>query len=275
LDWLSEYRGGWQALFPNAGDTCTVDAIPHPFHGEWSRTAVAVVDEGPTSATVTSGVRSPMTMRRHFQVDTAANTLLVTSQVTNTGTTPTTFVLGEHPALALPAGARIFAPAGPVHVDSRPGGSLADLQPGGEGAWPMAPRANGEQQDISTIPQEPSERLCYLPALREPWAVAAWDDRAVALVWDRDAFPHMWFWQQRGGAGFPWFGRADITALEPAMHWPANDGLAGAIARGQARTLVPGGTWTSWLRVRISIWSGEVPESVSADGKIHYEGGTR
>jgi len=36
-DWLSEYRGGWQELFPNAGPPTTVLEVPLPFHGEVSR----------------------------------------------------------------------------------------------------------------------------------------------------------------------------------------------------------------------------------------------
>ena len=36
LDWLSEHRGGWQEMFPNAGAGCTVEGVPHPVHGEVS-----------------------------------------------------------------------------------------------------------------------------------------------------------------------------------------------------------------------------------------------
>ena len=39
LDWLSAYRGGWQEMFPNAGNPGTVLGAPMPFHGEVSRTA--------------------------------------------------------------------------------------------------------------------------------------------------------------------------------------------------------------------------------------------
>ena len=44
LDWLSDYRGGWQLLVPNAGAACDVDGVPLPFHGEWSRTHVSVTE---------------------------------------------------------------------------------------------------------------------------------------------------------------------------------------------------------------------------------------
>ena len=57
LDWLSEYRGGWQLLVPNAGAGCVVDGIPLPFHGEWSRTTVDIVDASSTEVTMRAGTR--------------------------------------------------------------------------------------------------------------------------------------------------------------------------------------------------------------------------
>ena len=44
--WMSTYRGGWQELFPNAGTACTVDNIPHRYHGEGSTDAWTVVAHG-------------------------------------------------------------------------------------------------------------------------------------------------------------------------------------------------------------------------------------
>ena len=44
LDWLSEYRGAWQELFPNAGDACEVMGTPLPFHGEVSAARWEVVE---------------------------------------------------------------------------------------------------------------------------------------------------------------------------------------------------------------------------------------
>lgn len=34
LDWLSEYRSGWQLLVPDANTACEVSGLPLPFHGE-------------------------------------------------------------------------------------------------------------------------------------------------------------------------------------------------------------------------------------------------
>ena len=33
-DWLTNYRGGWQLLVPNAGSECEVDGVFHPFHAK-------------------------------------------------------------------------------------------------------------------------------------------------------------------------------------------------------------------------------------------------
>ena len=44
-DWLSEYRGAWQELFPNAGAACEVMGVPLPFHGEVSTARWEVADQ--------------------------------------------------------------------------------------------------------------------------------------------------------------------------------------------------------------------------------------
>ena len=38
MDFMSEYRGGWQVLFPNTGNSSKINGIELPFHGEVSRT---------------------------------------------------------------------------------------------------------------------------------------------------------------------------------------------------------------------------------------------
>lgn len=68
LDWLSEYRGGWQLLVPNAGVACVVDGVPLPFHGEWSRTRVDVRVLQPHRVQFRSGVRLPLVVERVVEV---------------------------------------------------------------------------------------------------------------------------------------------------------------------------------------------------------------
>lgn len=270
LDWLSSYRGGWQCLLPNAGDPCTVGGVPLPFHGEWSRTRLDVMSVSENKAILRSGTRLPLVARRTVEILDGRNVVRVSTTLRNVGPGNVSYVWGEHPAFALSAGARIHIPAGRVEVDATLSGPLADLTAGASGQWPRVPSSTGST-DLSIVPGA-AERLCYLVDVEEPWAVAVEDDTAISLAWDGDAFPHLWFWQERGGAGFPWYGRAGITAIEPATHWPSTGGLAGAITRGQARVLEPGATATSWTSIGLSRWSGGRPVHVDADGTVEYEG---
>src|SRR5262245_24201663 len=50
IDWLSGYRLGWQEMFPNAGDACTVMDVPLPFHGEASGARWEVLEHTSTRA---------------------------------------------------------------------------------------------------------------------------------------------------------------------------------------------------------------------------------
>jgi hypothetical protein len=270
LDWLSEYRGGWQALLPNAGDPCTVDGIPLPFHGEWSRTQLDVLRRDENSVTFQTGTRLPLLAQRTVRIRPGA--VRVSTTLVNQSSAPVPFVWGEHPAFAFDVGAQLFVPATRVEVDASPPGPLADLVPGSSSQWPIAMTASGTV-DLSTVPEYPTERFCYLVDMPQPWAVAVDGPLAVGLSWDQAAYPHLWFWQERGGPGFPWFGRSSITAIEPAAHWPSSGGLQGAIDRGQALVLAPGQSASSWFCVSVSKWSGSNPIGVDSSGNVSYEGG--
>lgn len=271
LDWLSDYRGGWQTLAPNAGDPCTVDGVPLPFHGEWSRTRVDVAQLSDTAVTFISGLRLPFILERTVEVLPSASAVRVRTTLTNDGTADAPFVWGEHPALALGPGAKLVIPAGRVEVHDVATGPHSDLEPGSSSTWPHGTTSSGEV-DLSTIPETEAERLCYLVDVEQPWAAALDADVAIGLSWDSAAYPHLWFWQEQGGPGFPWYGRSAITAIEPAAHWPSNGGLQGAIERGQARFLAPGESASAWACISVSPWDGRNPVGVDAEGNITYEG---
>src|SRR5262245_2548664 len=60
LDWLSEYRGGWQELFPNAGDDCAIAGVPLPYHGELSVARWEVADRDPRMVALRCASRLPL-----------------------------------------------------------------------------------------------------------------------------------------------------------------------------------------------------------------------
>lgn len=270
LDWLSEYRGGWQTLVPNAGDPCAVEGIPLPFHGEWSRARVTVVNREEYGITVQSGLRLPLVARRSISVDPNNRAVTIKQSITNVGSSQTPYVWGEHPAFALSPNARLHIPAGSVRSAAVRVGTHQDVLVDAEGSWPTMPGAGDTPIDLSIVPAQPTERLCYLPDIVGGWAVLEDSDISVALSWDVSAFPHIWLWQEIGGNGFPWFGRSAITAVEPQSTWPAN-GLAAAIETGQAQWLDPGQSTDAWMTVAIVDTLTGIPKGVSRAGAIEYE----
>lgn len=270
LDWLSEYRGGWQTLLPNAGDPCTVEGVPLPFHGEWSRARVMVAEQNKYGITVQSGLRLPLVSRRSIVVDPKNRAVTIAQSITNVGGSPTPYVWGEHPAFALAPFARLHIPANIVRSAAVSVGTHQDILVDASGSWPMMRGAGDIAIDLSIVPTQPTERLCYLPDVRGGWAVLEDSDISVALAWDVSAFPHIWLWQEIGGEGFPWFGRSAITAIEPQNTWPAN-GLAAAIETGQAQWLGPGQTADAWMTIAIVDTLIGTPKGVKRTGTIEYE----
>lgn len=100
-DWLSEYRGGWQFLMPNAGPECEVDGVNIPFHGEWSRTRVDIIAQTESMVRVRAGTRLPVVVEREISLLSNPYRVVITTEVRNTSTEPTSFIWGEHPAFSL------------------------------------------------------------------------------------------------------------------------------------------------------------------------------
>ena len=239
LDWLSEYRGGWQLMVPNSGDACVVDGVPLPFHGEWSRTCVKAERLEPGRVRFRSGVRLPLVVERDVELHDDPQRMSLTTTVTNVADVAQAFVWGEHPAFASGPGDRIDLPIGPI-------ADVIDPLDGPTTTWPIAPSSGA---DLSVIPTDtPLEDVHFLPNRPAGWCALRRPHVGVAMSWDVGDFPHMWIWREFASPGFPFYGRASIVALEPASSWPGG-GLAQAIRSGQAHWLEPGATRTTTVTV--------------------------
>ena len=125
----------------------------------------------------------------------------------------------------------------------------------------------GGQIDLSVVPEAEIERLCYLHDRPEGLAAMQHGKKVIGISWDLEAFPHLWFWQEIGGKGFPWFGRAQITAIEPASTWPSF-GLEAAIKSGQAFYLKPGEVRSAWTTFSVStVAAKDIMKIKSVDSK--------
>lgn len=269
LDWLSEYRGGWQELFPNAGAACEVGRVPLPLHGEASTANWSIVDSGPVHVVLRTATRLPLTLERRMWLPEGRPVLLIEETATNVSRLPVDFLWGHHPAFDAKPGALLDLPDSVAQVPADYDLPLNDLRPGSVGHWPYVPGKDGTDVDLRVVPPTPRERVVYLAGLAAGWAAMRHPDAGlgVALGWDLDTFPHAWLWTEIGGSDFPWYGRSRILALEPASSWP-NDGLVHALSRGQGHHLGPHGTRDTWLAVSLFTADARAVTGVHRDGRV-------
>lgn len=253
-DWLSEYRGGWQFLFPNAGPECEVDGVNLPFHGEWSRTRVEVVEQTATSLRVRAGSRLPILVEREIRLLEGPDRVVVTTRVQNESDEDTSFIWGEHPAFRVDPDDRVDLPHGEV-VDAA-GTAL--------GVWPVV---DGNRRLDVVDDERQIESVHFVTKLAAGWAALRRRDIGVAMAWEPVDFPNIWLWRERGSRGFPFYGRASLLAIEPAATWPGI-GLAEARKRGQAIPLSAGETRTTTMILTTFVPTRSPVVSVSLDGIV-------
>jgi hypothetical protein len=271
LDWLSQYRGGWQETFPNAGLAATVDGVPVGFHGECSVAPWSVTRRDESSCELWAAARLPLTITRRMWLASDTAALYVESTARNHGAVPTSFVWGHHPAFPALPGAAIDYPAGATARPDvgRPAGLTAD-----EFAWPMGRTVDGGDLDVSVVPDGPVHRLLYVDglvsggwaALRQPAGGVS-----IAMAWDTDAYPYSWLWVMREDAGFPWFGRASMVSIECQTAWPY-DGLASARERNMAHQLQPGESARSWMTIVLLAEAPAAVAGVDRAGQVRWAG---
>jgi hypothetical protein len=248
-DWLSDYRGGWQLLVPNAGPECDVDGVHHPFHGEWSRTRVTIEEQTQTAVTMRAGTRTPVVVQRRVWLENNPPRLLVSTRVHNDSPERTSFIWGEHPAFAVASGDRVDLPAARV----------ADGQGNVLGTWPLQASSDNRPRIDVVTSDAPHETVHFVTDLPAGWAALHRSRVSVAMAWDARDFPHVWLWREHASAGFPFFGRA----------WPGI-GLAEARRRGQAITLAPGESRSTTVAIVPFVSSGASVTGVSTDGTISF-----
>jgi len=222
-EWLSNYRGGWQFLVPNAGSECEVEGVKHPFHGEWSRTEVSIGECSEKSVQMRATLSGSIFVERVVSLESNPVRVKLTTTLQNLSDEPTSFIWGEHPAFIAQPGDRIDLPV--TSVLDTDGISL--------GTWPIS-SCNHPLDVVGS--ESPNESVHFVTNLSNGWAALRRSDIGVALAWDVRDFPHVWLWRENGTKGFPFFGRASLIAIEPASSWPGT-GLGEACKRGQAFSL--------------------------------------
>ena len=278
--WLDHYAGGWQELFPNGGNACTVGGVPHTFHGEASvvrwRHRITHGDAGAQELELNVRLaRTPFRIEKRVWLDPDRPILHLWERITNEGTTAQPYMWGHHPAFGAPfldGGCRLDVPAGSYLANEAVGAGSADASDG-RVPWPKVTRPGGGESDLSKIPgpDAPISTMGYLLDLADGWYALSNPEMklGVALTWPTSVFPCLWLWQELGGTqGYPWHGAAYVMGVEPHTSWPGS-GLATAIEHGTARTLAPGESIEARLTTTLFEPQGTVT-GVTPEGQVEF-----
>lgn len=238
--WERAWHGGWQLLWPNAGVPCTVNGVQQGFHGAGSVAPFSVIESDGRSASLQCE-RDGLFCERCYEVD--GGRVRATARISNRSERSIPLITVEHLVL----GGHLAAAGTAIGLD---GGWLVEqtwdgtpLPPGG--GWPWL---GGE--DFSVLPDRTSRFAVVQGVLAGTARIAGAEGVTLELSFDRTAYPHLWLWEERFAAAVaPWDGRGECLAIEPASV-PSTDGLAAAIARGEATVLAPGDERSSWIELR-------------------------
>lgn len=246
------YRGGWQEVIPNGGAASTYAGASFGQHGTvclapWDAQIVVDTPERVVVQCEISVGRTPLRLRKTFELDAASRRLTVTERVVNESDVDQRFMWGQHIAFGAPflrPGCRIVLPQGlrviPHPEAIAPSGRRVDG--GREHTWPMATGPDGAETDLSLVPESgaASEMLYITGFDTGRYEIHDPEGRGLRVDWDADVLPYLWFWQELGAtAGYPWFGQRYLVGLEPFSSYPTN-GLADAVANDSALTIGPG-----------------------------------
>ena len=246
-------RGGWQTLFPNAGDSVTVHGVQWGFDGEarlthldWEFTGSSLVMNGRL-------VRAPFTLTR--TVSLRGPELSVGETVRNVGGERIQTMWGSQLMLGgalLGADTVVDTAATIVRPDPAfsPSASYDDLSP-----WP---RAHGTHSmvNLRNVPAADAaeSRLAYLSDLTRPWLRVSRPSRQLGfdLEWDGSRWPHLWYRLEAGGqGGFPWYRRGYFLELTPCSSWPAHGLHAASRVADTVLSIPNGATRTAYATLTV------------------------
>jgi hypothetical protein len=255
---LENYAGGWQELFPTAGDPCEHRGRSLPFHGE---VATAAWEWRELDGGLALGVDcplSPLRVERRMRLDGPA--LRIDQTAINLSDEPEEFVWGHHLVLGTPlvaAGARFLTPARTIVTIPEMWEETARLEPGQRSGWPNARLRNGGEVDLSVVPGPEAESHddVYLTDLDGGWAEVVNEalDLRFRIAWDPAVFRWIISWQPYGGARAMPLAGAYALGVEP---WVSGGNLADAAAAGEALALEPRGRLSTTVTATVGRCDG-------------------
>ena len=275
------YHGGWQELFPNAGDSCIYKGAALGFHGEICKVPwdYKITEERRRRVSVkcwVRTVRTPFLIEKTLSMGREMATLRIDESVANQGSEPLDFMWGHHPAFGAPfldEHCRLFAPCTVVETShSLPARQI--LSPDTEyDSFPIVKAADGGNLDLSRTltPSAAVTNLTYLKELTGGWYcfINERTRQGFAMRWDMSVFRYIWLWQEFGGTeNYPWWGQGYVVGIEPHSSLPSL-GLNKAIERGTQLTLQPGTTISTTIVASVFKAEG-IPKNVTEEGRVVY-----
>ena len=274
--WMEHYPGGWQEIFPNGGDECSYKDALMNFHGEASTLPwefnVLHADEKTISVEFSVQLfRSPFTVSRIMTIERGSPVISFKERVENLAEEEMHFMWGHHPAFGAPflaEGCQIQVPARTFRTHPSANTEAARLKGDYSTLWPHAETEEGEKVDMSVVPSadQRAAEMGYVTDLEAGWysIFNPEYDLGFSMSWNKDVFPHIWYWQElKGSFGYPFYGRCYTMALEPFNCIPGT-GLEYAVANDLAPCLEAGGTLETELAVAFYEGGGEIANVTTA-----------
>jgi galactose mutarotase-like enzyme len=273
--WLESYAGGWQELFPNGGDAAHYKGIELNFHGEasmipWRYDIVEASGDAAEIRLYARLLRSPFLIERFMRVEAGSPMLTIRGRITNEGGEDMDYMWSHHPAFGAPFLSDqcvVDVGTNSVLVDDVYAGFANPLKLDAEYTWPLA-----EGVDLSQVPgtDTPRDMLAYFKDFDEAWFSVTNREMGfgVGYVWDKEAFPYAWYWQElHASPGFPFYKGCYVMAIEPASSIPGQ-GLVNVIEKtGTHRSLAPGQSTEATLRA-VFYDSNIGVQSIQQDGTV-------
>lgn len=257
-DFLENYEGGWQELFPNPGDAYQAPGVSLPFHGEvallpWGCTVERDDEQETTIRLSVQCEQTPFKLERLMRLRQGLPALEIVGTVTNLSASPAHFCWGQHIVLGgefLEAGCSLEVPARTIITPQElyeP--ATARLAPGQSEPWPWARGRNpGEKFDLRRVlsPEARTHDDVYLTGLERGTLSVANPRLGLRfwLDWDAQVFGCLVNWQPFGGADLPPLTGIYGMGIEP---WTSHLGLAQAVEAGEALQLDPGASLSTRL----------------------------
>ncbi|HEY6812297.1 MAG TPA: hypothetical protein VI074_06355 [Propionibacteriaceae bacterium] len=250
---IDSLAGGWQTLFPNAGDSVFVHGVDWGYDGEARLTWMDWEFTGSSVRMTGRLIRAPFELTKIISV--RNHEITVGETVRNMGRERIETVWGSQLMFGgalLGRETIVDAAAAVVRPDPQtsPGTSYDDLMP-----WPRS-HGSGAMINLGLLPgpEAGETRLAYLSDFSRPMISISRPSHRVGieLEWDAEAFPYVWYAMEAGGrSGFPWYRTGYFLSLTPCTSWPAH-GVQDARRISNSTVLIdPSEVLTSHVALRV------------------------